>query len=1054
MRETFTRFTVIIILFLSAQCTANAQKRIYVANDDHTDYMWVANEIDYDSAFLHMLDWWMDYNDATKLANPGNYNLQSKWNCDGSFWVKEYQKYRTASQFDRLINQIKAGQITIPYSPLIATYGGVPAEAIIRGMYYAGSLERQYNLDLSMAAAIENQTLPLGLASLWKGAGAKYCWYGVCDCYTSVTGLGSRQNQMYWYKGLDTNKVLLKWYNLKSPGVSDDIGGYAEVRHQDAAINDLSAQCNTTAYPYNVVGGFGVGHDGLETEQDYLVGAAQINTNASQSVIVSNEVDFFKDFENTYGSSLPAVTQTFGNEWDLACVSIAEVSARVKRDVEKLRAAEAMAAIITNFNPTYAGTLDSLRKEAWMSLGLYWEHDFGFTGPTITLDERNAFERRLETTITSYVTQLYNLSRSNLSDLITSDAPANERFFAFNPLGWKRTSFADYAYSGTNAKVVDVTTNTDIPAQLITRDGTQYLRILADSIPSIGYKVYEIQSGANAFNSSWFSTGVNGSFKYVENDSFKVTYTNQGVITSLIDKHNGNTELVATGNYINNLGSGNLNTGTAVIENSGPVSVTILATATTPVAHKTRITLYKNVARVEIDNQITQNFTDNKTWTFGFNIANPEVWHEETGAVIRAKLTNNAGHYAVQNARYDWNTLNHFVSVNDTVTHYGVSISNEDCYFMQIGNSTTNFLDQNSATIKVLAGGRIDALSGGGYPMGIEDQGGDILFNQRFAITTHTDYSAVNEMKKALEHQDSIVCGAVYNPVNFLLPNQYAFITNDDPNALIWAVKPAEEGLDGGTITRIWNLGSSNVSSNLNFSYNLTVNDAKRTSLVETNMSSIAFSPGGRIVPVTLGHDEMRAFRIKLAVIPLAAQSVTLEGGKAGTANQLHWMAANETGYKSYILQRSTDGQHFIDIASVPSKSTLNSSYDYADKNLNIAIPFYYRLRVINTDNNSASYSNTILIKAAKESFNIVLFPNPAVEVVKVNFILDKQTRCNVAVYNTEGKLVKTVAPPLFERGNNYFTLPVKDLPAGEYIFTVDTGEKKFTKSFVKTDRR
>ncbi len=64
--------------------------------------------------------------------------------------------------------------------------------------------------------------------------------------------------------------------------------------------------------------------------------AAQANTNASQQIIVSNEVDFFRDFENTYGAALPNVTQTFGNEWDLACASIAEVSAKIKRSLGKI----------------------------------------------------------------------------------------------------------------------------------------------------------------------------------------------------------------------------------------------------------------------------------------------------------------------------------------------------------------------------------------------------------------------------------------------------------------------------------------------------------------------------------------------------------------------------------------------------------------------------------------------------------------------------------------------------------------------------------------------
>ncbi len=39
------------------------------------------------------------------------------------------------------------------------------------------------------------------------------------------------------------------------------------------------------------------------------------------------------------------------------------------------------------------------------------------------------------------------------------------------------------------------------------------------------------------------------------------------------------------------------------------------------------------------------------------SISSPTIWHEENGAVIHAKLVSNGGHYADQQARYDWLTF-------------------------------------------------------------------------------------------------------------------------------------------------------------------------------------------------------------------------------------------------------------------------------------------------------------------------------------------------------------------------------------------------------------
>ena len=39
-----------------------------------------------------------------------------KWNCDGSFWVSVYEKYRSAADFGKLIDQIKLNTGTIRFN--------------------------------------------------------------------------------------------------------------------------------------------------------------------------------------------------------------------------------------------------------------------------------------------------------------------------------------------------------------------------------------------------------------------------------------------------------------------------------------------------------------------------------------------------------------------------------------------------------------------------------------------------------------------------------------------------------------------------------------------------------------------------------------------------------------------------------------------------------------------------------------------------------------------------------------------------------------------------
>ena len=99
---------------------------------------------------------------------------------------------------------------------LVSCYGGMPAEAVLRGMSYAGQLERRHGLRFTMALSMENQTQPLGLASLWAGAGARYSWKGICGCATKLPKevFAERPHEIYWYAGKDGQRVLMKWYSL------------------------------------------------------------------------------------------------------------------------------------------------------------------------------------------------------------------------------------------------------------------------------------------------------------------------------------------------------------------------------------------------------------------------------------------------------------------------------------------------------------------------------------------------------------------------------------------------------------------------------------------------------------------------------------------------------------------------------------------------------------------------------------------------------------------------------------------------------------------------
>ena len=873
------------LLTLLAICafslTTHAQaKRIYLANDDHTDFMWTADADTYANVFVEMLDWHLKLADETATNAPA---YRNRFNADGSYWLWNYEQKKTPAEFARLIERIKDGTISAPLNLVVSCYGGQPAEAVLRGMYYAGRLERRHGLRFTIAAAMEDQTLPLGLASLFAGSGARYSWRGICNCATRLNrqALGERPREIYWWTGHDGQRVLLKWYSAGP----HNLGTYTEagsplsiIKHVETDAGFLKRYTDPqTREPYSVVGLFGFGGDDLARKTgvqppreipgvpglhklasspycDHFHVIAQLESNERRQIIVSNEHDFFEDFEQAHGASLDTNTVTYGNEWDLYSASMSETSARAKRAVEKLRSAELLAAMVGLKYPAFMQRHTAARDRAFNGLGLFWEHNWTADGP-ISRPQRGAWEEEVVTGIESYVNSVQGEAIIRLGGMIPR-ATNSSRFFVLNPLGWPRTEAADFAYTGSaDIHVRDLTTGRDAPHQIVKLEGARHLRVLAGEVPSAGYKVFEILPGPGDAPGSAAAT-VEG--EVFENDAVKLILERDGAIRSFIDKRRGNSELAATIDdlRLNDFAAKSDEGEPLRVENSGPVSVTVRARSEAGLAHTTAITLYRGSDRVDIRNELTANFGDVRHWAFSFALNAPAVHTEEVGAVNLNRLKSAGGDYADTHARYDYLTVNHFADLTDGSGTKGVTISNPDLAFAKLGRSTVSNLDTATPQLNLLAGGQVDGSS-----LGIPRQNGNTHFLQRFALRPHGGYDPAAAMKFALEHQNPLVTGAVISEGGGGYPGtNYSLLTVANSNVLLWALKLHEDGVGHGLVARVWNQADTPAATR--FISPLPLQSAQRLTHIETLIEAAPVKAGA--LEATIGARRMETFGLKM----------------------------------------------------------------------------------------------------------------------------------------------------------------------------------------------
>ena len=817
---------------------ASAQ-RLYLANDNHTDYGWNATTEQFDASMLAELDYYLDRIDATTKAPSDE---QARFNADCWWYLRLFEMNRTTAQFERLIRAIRSGHITVPLNPFVDLFGAFPTEAAIRAGYYPGRIERRYGVSFALANYMENTTIPWGLASVWAGSNVRYSWKGICAC-NSEAPWGERTDEVFRWEGPDRKTLLMKWY--KFLGSTTGWGGYAEAADYAsfAGLRNAAALARKLEREIPATGLFGFGQDAINSRTTVIEEAAHTWNHSRAAIkhaVVSNEIDYFRDLASR-SLELPTLRGGWGNEWDLQPASLAERTAQVRRAVERLHEAEALSALVAWQRPHFWPPLQQTLDLGFVDLFKFYEHNFGLVAAPIPLSyllrNREAQAQHIDDAVTSVETSAAAATRQ-----LFQTPQDEDRFVVFNPLGFPRSDAADVPVAnGSSFLVTDVATGAKVPSQVFRRDGGTFLRILASDVPSLGWRTYRFARGAALALAD--AAVVEG--RRVEGDHYRVVLGPRGQIVSAFDKQAAR-DMTTAG--MNDLGSGS--GGTTRAESVGPVSATLRMDVADSPPRRVRVTLLRGVDRIEIDDEILGRRTDTTTYRFQTALDSPQIRFEEVGAIARPGLVSQGGDF-LPGTRSDFMTLNHFASF--ATPAYTITLSNWDAFAMKIGQSGIRRFDLPTAEVSVLALGNVAGSQ-------IVDQDGDAYFRDRFALRgAGGGWSGPDAMRMSLAHQNPLRAlvlprgqsGPLSAPVSSLLGVS-------DPNVVITAFKPAEDH-GAGIVVRAWELAGTPRSFTLD-ACGLGVVAAFETSLIETDQRSVPVK-SGRVQASIEGH-EIKTWRL------------------------------------------------------------------------------------------------------------------------------------------------------------------------------------------------
>ncbi|MEI9957113.1 MAG: T9SS type A sorting domain-containing protein [Ferruginibacter sp.] len=165
----------------------------------------------------------------------------------------------------------------------------------------------------------------------------------------------------------------------------------------------------------------------------------------------------------------------------------------------------------------------------------------------------------------------------------------------------------------------------------------------------------------------------------------------------------------------------------------------------------------------------------------------------------------------------------------------------------------------------------------------------------------------------------------------------------------------------------------------------------------------------------------------------------------AGTGNVLlNWKTVNEINGNYFDVERSTDGITFTKIGAVNAANNTNTqTYPFTD-NAPLQGISYYRIKQVDKDG-KYSYSATIAIRFGKNNPPVMVYPNPAREIVNILFDKPQQKNSSIELISNSGQAIQIISVD----GLQSKQINVSALPSGTYQLRITTGTGVSTQKII-----
>jgi hypothetical protein len=171
-------------------------------------------------------------------------------------------------------------------------------------------------------------------------------------------------------------------------------------------------------------------------------------------------------------------------------------------------------------------------------------------------------------------------------------------------------------------------------------------------------------------------------------------------------------------------------------------------------------------------------------------------------------------------------------------------------------------------------------------------------------------------------------------------------------------------------------------------------------------------------------------FTIHIKDSPLPVELVSFEGELLDGKVELSWETASEKENDYFEVQKSVDGNRFIEIDYVSGQGNSNELVSYYSVDANPSLgTSYYRLKQVDYDG-EFSYSNIISISNYSD-IAIDIYPNPATDYIYVQIPSVSELEVSLKIISMDGKVLLENS---WRNESGIKRINISDLPSAQYI--------------------